>query len=791
MNRFPRRRPYDYGYGLADGRSAWDSHTFVGIDSSEGIDGEEDDVRVSRFRRASHRRPSASVIGIGDYGDFDGLDGGTRPRRSLSDIDDDGSSVEDPDLGPYNNGRLLDKYSRQEGLVRHDSGVADLDSGLDDSLGRTWPPPPPNTHVNIDMMLPAPPPTVPDVPPLTSSHRSIPVRSRPGHGQLVPRSVPASPPSGTGVPLLPPPPPPSGGASGYYHHERHSLSDPRLGTRWGSPPRELGWKSRPASRSASREREYPLQRISLRPQAHHHHGLLAGDIGDVREEDLRARLGGVEKDRLVNPRLPSTNGQQQQNGFRRRSRRRSESYDRFGNGIGGETAAGGRASSHHRPPHPQYTQVHALILTWAFHDLRAEDYTAPPAEDYVSLEEETARLRATLEGYGYVVHEFLIPMHRSLESLKAELKQFLRYAADDTLLIVYYHGHGALDEGNELIFSSHDHPKDAEWAKAAAAELYAALLTGDACHAHGRPDRYQELLKKYERYRPVSSIKWTSIRNPILSAPCDVLLILDCCAAGAAGLPSQEELDEYANANGTSNTNGTSRPYTKHLFAACGFESSTSDYMTTALCEVLGEWIPPASLPPAASSSSLPESSRSRSRSGSRSHSRSRSRTRPQSQSRPTSRAQTPTRSKSQPRSQSRPRLADAEADSPPSHNHTSSSNAHPTGVNNITHHYLTTKRLHQLMEHKLQKRSVGSQPIFKQLLPLDPEQYVTLPNLRKWREAWSLTTRASSSSSSAQQDLVLRNGGDVNADVSVNVDGLAERMGRGRGRGRRGYGRS
>jgi hypothetical protein len=47
-----------------------------------------------------------------------------------------------------------------------------------------------------------------------------------------------------------------------------------------------------------------------------------------------------------------------------------------------------------------------------------------------------------------------------------------------------------------LTLPSHDHPKDAEWAKAAAAELYAALLTGDACQTHGRPDRYQELLKK-------------------------------------------------------------------------------------------------------------------------------------------------------------------------------------------------------------------------------------------------------------------------------------------------------
>jgi len=43
---------------------------------------------------------------------------------------------------------------------------------------------------------------------------------------------------------------------------------------------------------------------------------------------------------------------------------------------------------------------------------------------------------------------------------------------------------------------------------------------------------------------------------------------------------------------------------------------------------------------------------------------------------------------------------------------------------------FLTTKRLHQIMEDKLQKDSVGSQPIFKQLLPHDPEQYITLPNL-------------------------------------------------------------
>lgn len=43
---------------------------------------------------------------------------------------------------------------------------------------------------------------------------------------------------------------------------------------------------------------------------------------------------------------------------------------------------------------------------------------------------------------------------------------------------------------------SHDHPENAEWSKAAAADLYAALLSGDACATHGRRDKYQELLKK-------------------------------------------------------------------------------------------------------------------------------------------------------------------------------------------------------------------------------------------------------------------------------------------------------
>ncbi|KAK4131564.1 hypothetical protein BT67DRAFT_387609, partial [Trichocladium antarcticum] len=319
--------------------------------------------------------------------------------------------------------------------------------------------------------------------------------------------------------------------------------------------------------------------------------------------------------------------------------------------------------SKYRAAKAQYRQVHALILTWSFHDLRTEDYTAPPAADYVSLEEETARLRDTLESYGYRVHEFLIPMYRSVEALKSELKQFCRYAADDTLLLIYYHGHGALDDANELVFSSHEHPDNPEWSKTAAAELYAALLSSSVSPSHGRREKHQDLMKKYERYRPVATVKWDAIRSTILSTACDVLLVLDCCAAGGANLrhinwqpPPGTEL------------------YTKHLFAACGFESSTSDDMTAALCEVLNECVPP----PAETSSGNS-------------------------------------------RSTSPGPVGGAAA---------AAAAAVPAGAGSGGG-ALTTKRLHQLMEDKLQKRAVGSQPIFKQLLPQDPEQYITLPNLR------------------------------------------------------------
>ncbi|KAL2158152.1 hypothetical protein VTH06DRAFT_4720 [Thermothelomyces fergusii] len=501
---------------------------------------------------------------------------------------------------------------------------------------------------------------------------------------------------------------------------RHQPRIPALGE-WH------GERVRTRPRSEDRELDTELEVGGLRDGYERGFHLFSDDSRhSIHEDDLRLRLGGGE--RLPNPRV---------------ARRRLESVERLGEGFRRKEVSpvARKKANSYREVKPQYNRVHALILTWSFHDLRLEDYTAKPETEYVSLEQETARLRATLERYGYAVHEYLIPMHRSVESLKTKIEQFCaRYEADDTLLIIYYHGHGAMGDDNELVFSSHHHPENAAWLKAAAADLYAALFTGGAYATQGRLDNHQDLLKKYERLRPIASVPWSAIRDPILSAACDVLLVLDCCAAGAASLRHLHWQPPPG-----------AEAYTKHLFAACGFESSTSDDMTAAMCEVLDEWAVPLPPPPASASTST---SASASASSSRVPSRSasvdgRAGDAPDDDDDDDDDdsgdgdddgdsdesgvvgggAGGGRRSGSRGRRRARGTAAAAAAGERGGAGGVVGGGAsRPVGAGR----FLTTKRLHQLMEDKLQKRSVGSQPIFKQLLPQDPEQYITLPNLRR-----------------------------------------------------------
>lgn len=143
----------------------------------------------------------------------------------------------------------------------------------------------------------------------------------------------------------------------------------------------------------------------------------------------------------------------------------------------------------------RYAEVHVLLLTWAFHDLKG-CFDEEMGDFIIGLEEETARLHDTFETYGYHVHDVRISMDSPLDHVSKKLKKFLAHANDETLLIIYYHGHGGLNESSELVFNSHQHPDDLKQAQAAAAELYAAMAKGDLCPKHDRPNRYQQLLRK-------------------------------------------------------------------------------------------------------------------------------------------------------------------------------------------------------------------------------------------------------------------------------------------------------
>ncbi|KAJ4399514.1 hypothetical protein N0V85_005998 [Neurospora sp. IMI 360204] len=393
------------------------------------------------------------------------------------------------------------------------------------------------------------------------------------------------------------------------------------------------------------------------------------------EPNLRARLNiGVDDGHvgpgLVSPRKPSALARSTSGtgAFEYEGRQGGLSLRKPGTSSRAPSVAPSNRYRHPAPENAQYAEVRVLILTWAFHDLKVSDsdshpYMFGPGSEFVSLEEETRRLRDTFESYGYTVDDWLIPMRDPLKAMLTKLAQFSKWANDETLLIVYYHGHGSLDERSELVFSSHEHPTDAQWAQTAAAELYAAILNQDACTHLGKPTTpYHELMKKYERYRPISKVKWSDIRSTILGINSDLLLILDCCAAGGANLDM-----EHSDATDTYQTEGPSgKMYTKHLFAACGFESSTSDDMTSAMCDVLDEW-------PGPDDAGLETSGML-----------------------------------------------------------VSSYGCGPSGHGGYSGKWLTTRKLHQIVESKLQRdaamTAVGlrsaSQPIFKQLLPVDlPER--------------------------------------------------------------------
>ncbi|KAK3940160.1 hypothetical protein QBC46DRAFT_449796 [Diplogelasinospora grovesii] len=177
-------------------------------------------------------------------------------------------------------------------------------------------------------------------------------------------------------------------------------------------------------------------------------------------------------------------------------------------------------------------EVYVLILTWAKHDTqkRGEDgqLLSP------GLDSETNTVRSCFKQRGYRVQCRLIPEDYPTATIETILDKFLRHSNPSSLLIMYYHGFGSMEDGR-MAFSSDG---------------------GDG-----------------------SKVFWDDIRDPIMSAPGDVLLIVDCCCI------RPEPLELILDPGMIPAPDGS----VKQLLLGVAPENGTGAAMTKSLCRVLDD----------------------------------------------------------------------------------------------------------------------------------------------------------------------------------------------------------
>lgn len=178
------------------------------------------------------------------------------------------------------------------------------------------------------------------------------------------------------------------------------------------------------------------------------------------------------------------------------------------------------------------SSVDVLILTWARHDRRGDDgqLLSP------SLDIDTDTVRACFKRRGYRVQCRLIPEDYPTSAVETILSRFLSQSTPDRLHLIYYHGYGNV-ENDRMVFSSG---------------------FGGSCFF------------------------WEDVRDGIMTAEGDVLLVMDCSAAPGA---EQNEVVMEAGLAG-----GAAAASTKLVLGACAPYSCSSvmgNKMTRAMCSVL------------------------------------------------------------------------------------------------------------------------------------------------------------------------------------------------------------
>ncbi|KAF8850218.1 hypothetical protein BDZ45DRAFT_679913 [Acephala macrosclerotiorum] len=166
----------------------------------------------------------------------------------------------------------------------------------------------------------------------------------------------------------------------------------------------------------------------------------------------------------------------------------------------------------------RYAKVNACLIRWA------EDETVQP---------ELERLYDVFKhGYGFEVEDWTIPTINSHRKLMGKALDFIEeFDARDNLFVVYYAGHGTINENRQSVWCCTRDPKYA-------------------------------------------SVDWSSIQSLFDDALSDVLILLDCCAAASS-----------------INTSGNG---VNETIAACGFEGIAPPpgrhSFTNTLIEVLEDW---------------------------------------------------------------------------------------------------------------------------------------------------------------------------------------------------------
>ncbi|EUC48929.1 hypothetical protein COCMIDRAFT_23305 [Bipolaris oryzae ATCC 44560] len=215
--------------------------------------------------------------------------------------------------------------------------------------------------------------------------------------------------------------------------------------------------------------------------------------------------------------------------------------------------------------------------------------------DLKNLKCEVEKVSSAFVNRGFKRQPIPIRMNDTSEALAEEVGKYLPSEHSDKLIVVYYNGHGGLEEGDGLVLASHNHPMGSHKLQRDAKVFWKVL---DFVEKNPRrisqriiPDvatTLSDFVEKHKAYQPIAEVSWSNTHKRIMAAKCDVAIILDCCSSGAAAI-GRSETEETRNRKFRAGvaqlaTNEEER-YAKEILAACSWSSTSRGHINEALAE--------------------------------------------------------------------------------------------------------------------------------------------------------------------------------------------------------------